>query len=188
MKSDNIIKNALILFVITITAGALLGLVSEVTKEPIAKQELLAKEKANKTVLVDADNFNSIDFEINEDERIVITEINEGTSNGEVIGYSFIVATPEGYGGQIKLAVGVTVEGEIAGVDILEMSETPGLGTKAGDEAFLGQFLGREAEQFRLEDIDDISGATVTSNAVKNAVNVVMEYVIESNMLEGSIQ
>ena len=55
--TKSMIKNALILFAITLVAGVLLGIVYQVTKEPIAYQNKLAQDKANQSVFAAASTF-----------------------------------------------------------------------------------------------------------------------------------
>lgn len=99
--------------------------------------------------------------------------------SGNVIGHMFNVYSKDGYGGLIELSVGVTNEGEITGIGFLTLEETAGLGMKAKEPDFKDQFTGKTADQLVLtksgasadNEIDAISGATITSTAVTNAVN-----------------
>ncbi|MDE5679836.1 MAG: FMN-binding protein, partial [Lachnospiraceae bacterium] len=102
---------------------------------------------------------------------------------GSLLGYVLLVTTKEGYGGNIELMVGITMEGSISGISILSISETPGLGMQAGD-VLVPQFAGKMAEAFVYtktgaaadNEIDAISGATITTRAVTNAVNAGLYY------------
>ncbi|MDR0381101.1 MAG: FMN-binding protein [Oscillospiraceae bacterium] len=89
-----------------------------------------------------------------------------------LIGYAVEVA-PGGFGGPITTVVGVNPDGTITGVRIIDMKETPNIGTKAQEPAFLDQFAGK-APGFALgagaSDVHAISGATVSSTAVYNGV------------------
>lgn len=184
MKSNNIFKSAIILFVITFIAGALLGIAYEVTKEPIRKQEELAKEKALQTVSNKADTFEKSEIEPYTNGLITILEINKAYNGEEFLAYDFIIETKEGYGGVIELVVGISKKGEVTGVEILNHSETPGLGEKATESKFKDQFKDKEADIFTLtkvkatkeNEIDSIGGATITSDAVTNAVNESIAY------------
>jgi electron transport complex protein RnfG len=75
-----------------------------------------------------------------------------------------VTAEPNGYGGAVTLMIGVNAALEVTGVSIIEMSETPGLGTKAKDEAFLNQLVGSGKTAA-------ITGATITSKAVNTGVS-----------------
>jgi len=103
----------------------------------------------------------------------------ELTENDEVKGYIFI-SESSGYGGPVKVMTGLKADGSVSGVKILENSETPGLGGKIQDESFLRQFINDTfIEQFVVvknekqndNEIQAITGATRSSNAVTDAVN-----------------
>ena len=189
----NLIKNTLILTSITLVAGILLGFVYEITKEPIALAKEAAKKEAYQQVMAQADAFESIALQteaINEVEDTLqssgcsINEFAVAKANGETVGYIVTATTHEGYGGDIQISVGILSDGTVNGVAILSIGETAGLGMKATDETFYGQYAGRNVEFFRVSkagatgemDIDALSGATVTSNAMTKAVNATLIY------------
>lgn len=187
MKST-IIKDTIVITLITLAAGLCLGVVNEITKGPIAQQEAKAKEEAYKAVFAEAEKFESIEVTqelqdyIHEQgyEEETIDEVMEvRDSAGENIGYAFTVTTSEGYGGDIQFAMGVKEDGTLNGISILSISETAGLGMKADTDDFKNQFKDKNVEKFEYtkngaaqdDQIDAISGATITTNAVTNGVN-----------------
>ena len=93
------------------------------------------------------------------------------------------VTTKEGYGGDIQFSVGVRTDGTLNGMSILSISETAGLGMRA-EEVLKPQFANKRAEVFAYtksgaaaeDQIDAISGATITTNAVTNGVNAGLYY------------
>ena len=96
---------------------------------------------------------------------------------GKIIGYC-VVNFQKGYGGDVKVMTGVNADGTVNKVTILEHGETPGLGAKSTDDAFKGQYIGKTAGEITVvknspgaSDVQAISGATITSNAVTKAVN-----------------
>ena len=191
-----IIKDTLILTIITVVAGFCLGYVYDITKEPIAKTQELSKQKAYKAVFMDADSFveDEISHVANAD---VILEsggfgavkIDEALAaldaSGNVIGYVLTVTDSEGYGGDITITMGVKTDGTLNGIEILSISETAGLGMRATTDEFKGQFSNKNVEQFSYTktvakseyEIDALSGATITTKAVLNAVNGGLLYV-----------
>ena len=190
MKKNTILKDALILTVITLIAGGLLGLVYEVTKKPIANQQEKAKQEAYKAVFEDADSFEvSVEAEdadlaaaLKEQgfEAQKINEIMEAKdASGETLGYAVNVTTSEGYGGDITFSMGVQLDGTLNGISILSISETAGLGMNATKDEFKNQFSDKNAESFEVtkagasadNEINAISGATITSKAVTGGVN-----------------
>jgi len=180
------LKEAIILFVITLISGLVLGFAYELTKEPIRLQQEKAIQQACATVFASADSF--VEKEITLDETLVaelsdmgveIGSIYEANAaSGELLGYVLQSTTTEGYGGDIVMYMGVTLEGTLNGISILEISETPGLGALA-PEVLAPQFSNKKADSFVYtktgavaeNEIDAISGATVTTKAITNAVN-----------------
>ena len=200
---NTIIKDAMILTLITLVAGGVLGLVYEITKEPIAKQQEMAKQEAYKSVFEDADSFEVCveegDGELaaylaeNGFEAQTINEVMEAKdASGETLGYAINLTTSEGYGGDITFSMGVREDGTLNGITILTISETAGLGMNATKDEFKNQFQNKQAEAFEVtktgaaadNQINAISGATITSNAVTKGVNsglCAFEYVKEGN-------
>lgn len=185
-------KNTGILLAITVIAGLLLGVVYQVTKEPIAEQEAKAKQEACQEVFADAASFGTIGVESVADAgwneegygQESIDEVMEAKdASGELLGYVITVTTKEGYGGDIQFSIGVRMDGTVNGISILAISETAGLGMRA-DEVLKPQFAGKQVEKFVYtksgatadDQIDAISGATITTNAVTNGVNAGLYY------------
>ena len=85
-----------------------------------------------------------------------------------------VTAQYKGFGGAVTVMIGMDANGAITGVKVTEHAETPGLGTKAADPGYLEQYKGvTEAPAGHIRDdanIDAVSGATITSNAVYNSV------------------
>lgn len=188
-----IIKSTCVLLIISLVAGFLLGFVNNLTKEPIANRTELAKEVSLQSVI-------DSEFIINTDEPItgqviverdgvVIDEVYEFTNEeGDFSGIVALVTSTEGYKEDIKLSVGIEMDskktkvGEICGIDFLSINETPGLGMNVKDEEFVNQFIGKTVElelsknSYSENQIDTVSGATITSEAVTEAVNAVMSF------------
>ncbi len=191
---NKIVKNTLILTAITVVSGLLLGIVYNVTKEPIAQAQENTKQEAYRAVLTDASSFETVDFDAESALSLLsengytsdtITEVAEGKDDsGETIGYVISVQSSEAYDGTLDLSVGIGSDGTVKGVEMLSISETAGLGMKADEAEFKDQYKDKNVESFSVtktgEDgdnmIDAISGATITSNAVTNAVNSALVY------------
>lgn len=184
-----IIKDTAVLLVITLVAGFLLGLVYDITLEPIAHQEELANAKACQEVFSDATDFTDVQTDLdtlnqnlkeNGLDYVTVDAVMEASDDsGQMLGYVLTVTDSEGYGGDIQLFMGVRMDGTLNGISILSISETAGLGMNADTDAFKGQFADKNVEQFTYtkngasadNEIDAISGATITTNAVTNGVN-----------------
>lgn len=192
---NKIIKNTLILTMITVVAGILLGLVYEVTKAPIAVAQENAKQKAYQTIISEADSFETYtDFDEVSAGKIlkdagyaenVIAEVAAAKDKGgDNLGYVITVTSKEGYGGDIKISVGILSDGTVKGIEMLSISETAGLGMNAAEPSFRDQFKDKVVEKFAYtktgedgeDKIDALSGATITTNAVTNAVNSALTY------------
>lgn len=188
---NQIMKNTLILMAITLVSGVLLGFVYELTKDPIAQQELLAKEKAYSEVFPDADSFRVLEDISGEAAYLVeqgfevetVNEIAEACdASGNVIGHVFNVTDPEGYGGDIQLTVGVQNDMTMLGISFLSINETAGLGMNANTEEWKAQFKGIQADEIVYtksgksapNEIDAVSSATYTTKAVTGAVNAAL--------------
>lgn len=171
-KTENILVLGLVLFIITAIAGALLGFVDEMTYEPRMTQMEKAKNEALKMVLSDADGFDTLDVDLESYPNIV-----EAYEAANGAGYAMKVTT-KGYGGTIVLFVGVDDNGVVTGMHMLQHQETPGLGANANNPEFKGQFPGKGPEVIGLtksmpseSEVEAITGATITSNAIVNGVN-----------------
>lgn len=191
--NKGLIRDTVSLFLITVIAGLLLGAVYMITEEPIAKQKQMQKEAAYKEVFSDAEGFDALDssdaVSVLETAGIAATEvtINEvmiAKKGSEAIGYVMKVTSHEGYAGDIEIACGIRNDGTVNGISFLSIGETAGLGMKAKDDVFKNQFASKQVEQFVTtktgasapEDIDAITGATITTNAVTKAVNGCLSY------------
>lgn len=189
---NKIIKDALALTLITLVAGVALGGVYEITKDPIAKQEAQAKAEAYEQVFTDAAAFEAVEMDDALTKTIRDQLDQEGykaqsieevmraeDQSGETLGYAFTVVTSEGYGGDIQFSMGVQNDGTMNGISILSIGETAGLGMNADTPAFKDQFVGKQVEKLQYtkngatqdDEINAISGATVTTNAMTNGVN-----------------
>lgn len=198
MKKIAFMKDAMILFAITLISGVLLGGVYEMTASVIAAKQEEENLKTYQSVYMDAAGFKANEeltekaqaADLSAYDKVSVSEIMNATdASGNVIGHLVISTSKAGYGGAVTLSVGVTNEGEITGIGFIEINETPGLGMKAQDDEFKGQFAGKNAPQLNLvkgggasgdDEINAISGATVTSNAVTNAVNAALKLVSEN--------
>ena len=189
----SIVKDTISITVITLAAGLALGVVQDITAAPIAQQEAKAKQEAYKAVFSDAASFEAYTPDSSNQAVDLVTYLDQngyGTStideimaakdsSGETLGYAFTITNSEGYGGDIQFAMGVQNDGTVNGISILSISETAGLGMKADTDDFKNQFKDKKVEKFQYtksgatsdDQIDAISGATITTNAMTNGVN-----------------
>lgn len=192
-----ILKDAFVLFVITLIAGAGLGGVNELTKGPIAAAKLAANLATYQEVYPDAANFDQPEelmaaVESSAEEisaqgfgNVTVDDVQRALDgSGNPIGYLVTSTSNDGYNGAVQISVGMTAEGTLTGIGFLSISETPGLGMKAKEPEFKDQFNGKAAGIFEVSksassdnQVQAISGATFTSNAVTGAVNAAVYFV-----------
>ena len=198
MKNGGFMKDALILFVITLISGFLLGGAYQITKDPIEKATEAANMAAYKKVFPEAAEFTSDDkmeaaVESCNTELLSQNFGKVGVENtfqavdasGTALGYVITSYSGDSYSGVVKISVGIKEDGTINGIEFLEISDTPGLGLKAKEPAFKDQYAGKNKESLTVTksgnagdgEINAISGATITSSAVTNAVNAALYYV-----------
>ena len=160
------------LTIIAVGAAAALAFVSNVTAEPIAQAQKAKKEAAVKAVLPAFDRLEECDVE-------GVSCAKAYDAEGKMVGMAVESTSNKGFGGNLVAMVGLDAEGCISGYQILETSETPGLGAKAGEwfqKGNKGDVIGKNpAEGVKVKkdggDIDAISGSTITSRAFCEVIN-----------------
>ncbi len=202
--NKKIVQDALILTAFTLVLGFVLGLVYGITKEPIAAADMAKAQAAYKEVFETAESFEeyaafdkeeaaSLMEENGFSDEITAVQVAKDGS-GSDLGYVITVMAKDGSQANITFSVGIANDGTVNGYSITSIAETPGLGDKAKNPEFSGQFAGKQAEKFEIvkqapasdSEIESISGATITSKAMANGVNACMAYF--RNVLEGGAQ
>ena len=179
MKST-LLNMTAVLFGITLVASAGVGAVNLITEEPIARAKEAATVAALNEVLPAFDRTVPAEMMIDEMPITVYT----ATKEGAVTGYAVQTMTKQGFGGAVRMMVGFTPAGEVVNVNVLEQTETPGLGTKMADEGnpLLGSIQGQRLEEKKLVDgklavtkdggdVDALTAATISSRAYVDAIN-----------------
>ena len=179
MKNESTAKYILrltvtLLLICAIVALALAG-VNAITKDKIAANKAAKTTEALAKVLPGVEGLEKM--ELKGDAGIVTGIYGAGNS------YAVEVA-PSGFGGAISMMVGIT-DGKVTGISIISHAETPGLGAVASADtdkgvAFRDQFQGLTAG-ITIGDgsnqIDALSGATISSQAIVDGVNAALDYV-----------
>ncbi len=176
----------LVLFLVSLVAALALAGTNEMTKGAIAQRALEAADAARKTVLNNADTFEQLQVP----EGIGVDNGYRGLKDGKAVGF-VAQSTVKGYGGEIEIVVGMDLSGAVTGISVggPSFSETAGLGDKAKESAFTNQFKGLVLPATLADNVDAISGATITSNAVVLGVNQAGTYlssVIDSSESDNS--
>ncbi|NLJ78758.1 MAG: RnfABCDGE type electron transport complex subunit G [Tissierellia bacterium] len=176
------IKLGLILFLITALSGGILAFSNEVTSVRIEEAERLADQIAKQETLPNGKIFEEIDEGLAETiivDNPDIIEIFEGYDDDELVGYTFKM-NANGYGGDIEFTVGISTEGKIMGIKILNHKETPGLGANATKPEFTESFRNKPVDQEVVsarepagdDEVQAITSATTTTEAIVSGVNV----------------
>lgn len=170
----------IVLGLIALVAGGALGFTNELTAPVIADQAAAAAVAARQEVLPAATAFEEVDLSAAVPSNQVGTIDNcfTATANGQPVGHT-VQVTVTGYGGPIEVVVGIDTSGTVTGVNIggSSFSETPGLGAKVQEPAFYEQFAGLTPPAVLKGNIDSVSGASISSGAVVDAVNTAVECV-----------
>lgn len=155
------VRYGLILSVICIVASGLLAAVNSLTKARIVAQAQENEEDSLREIIPAGENF----LPVKKGEEIIYYKVND--KEGKFIGVAF-KAYGDGYSSDIVTLVGMTPEGAITAIKVLEQNETPGLGTRVAEPAFSSQFSNKGIKN--LNQIQAISGATISSTAVIDSV------------------
>lgn len=165
-----------VLLSITLIASFCVGLVNKITTDPIeAAKQANIKEALNNVLPA---------FDDNSAESLTVDElpvtVYTATKDGQTVGYAVETMTAKGFSGVFKLMVGFTASGEVYNINVLEHSETPGLGSKMTDpdNALLTSFKGKNPAQMKQPlavvkdggDVNALTAATISSRAYVDAV------------------
>lgn len=176
-KNDNTIgKITLNLTVACFLCSLIIAFVYFITSPVAAKNAAILKDESMKALIKDAEDFKVVKGE---------SEMYEALKNNKTIGY-VTQSESKGYGGTIELLVAVDTKGQVIGYNILTHNETPGLGDKTTKSQFKDQFKGKDIDHLVVtkdpsnkDDVQAITGATISSRAVTNGVHQAVEQVNE---------
>lgn len=153
------------------------------TKDRIAEQERLAVERALAEVLGEAGSAEGVTFTALDETKLASAVGAAGetpvyavyaaqSASGDLLGWGLQMG-PRGYGGPIRMVVGLDRSGKVTGVTVVGHNETPGLGTKAvGEPEYLAKFKGIDGADVdkSIKQVDTITGATKSSRGVRKGV------------------
>lgn len=200
-KKQSMVKDALILCAISLIAALTLGFVNEMTIDKIKALDAQKKAAAYQAVfpdavgIVDRETDATLAAALDEAEQILAAAGFDGVTLDEAcivwddknntIGYVASV-TLKAFD-MMTLTFGYTTEGVCTGLEFLSIKETPGMGMKADEPAFKNLFIGKQADSFVVvkgtgaaeNEIDCITGATITSEAVVKGVNAGISFMNE---------
>lgn len=165
---------AVTLFLIAAICTAILAVTDSITADKIAQNNKNAEIQSRQLVFEEASAFSE---EKVSGEAAYVQAYDE---NENVLGYVFTTSA-KGYGGEIKIMTGIDLDGKVTGIEILSIEETAGLGMNAKKSEFRNRFVGSTGEFSVVKsdagknEIQALTGATITSKAVTDAVNTAVE-------------
>jgi electron transport complex protein RnfG len=174
-RESTFINMVLTLFIVAAISATTLGLMNEVTEEPIAAAKLKAKLEAVEKVVPEFDNDPATEMYILPSD-LGDFECYPAKMGDKLVGTAISSITMKGFSGEIRVMVGLNPEGVIVNSSVLEHKETPGLGTKMNLPKFKDQFMGKNPAEFKVKvtkdggGIDAITAATISSRAFCDAV------------------
>ena len=156
------LKSLIVLLSICLVVAVLMAAIYALTAPKIEAANAAAEKEALRSVLPTATKFEKIEGGHHESISSLYRDLGGSGYVAILLAKGYDSANP------MKVAVGFDAEGKILAVKIISANgETSGIGTKVTNEEFLTQFVG---EDETLTGVDTISGATISSSAVKNAV------------------
>jgi Na+-translocating ferredoxin:NAD+ oxidoreductase subunit G len=172
----------LTLTIVTLVAGLSLGYVYQWTKEPIAQAQMAKQLKAIESVVKGYDNNPVLEkYKVATPDGKDSLEFFPAKKGMELTGMAIKTKSGKGYSGDIWIMVGFNMNGEIQNVFVIEHKETPGLGSKMTAPRFVNQFLNKNPGQMNLKvkkdggDVDAITGATISSRAYSEAIQLAFD-------------
>lgn len=160
------------LFIICLVVALMLSVVNGLTKDKISENNQKKMQETISSIFGDGIELKDTDFAASD----IVYTVYEVEKNGTKTGYAAYVVS-QGFKAEIEMMVGINPDGSIMDVKIISLSETPGLGSKVEEDAFIGQYKDGTGPFTVKENIDPVAGATISSKAVTTGVNAALEAV-----------
>lgn len=186
MGKLKLFQPALLLTVLCLIVTLMLAATYEITKDPIARQQQDAALLQKQNIFPEGKEFVGIvlseaQIEDMDTLKFPVQEVSTAKNDsGDVIGYVFVTSS-RGYAGNVVATTGIDTKGQIIMVSATAADDTPGLGKRVEEKGFLSQFAGLDTKiptsvsaGTGTQQIDGISGATISSKAATSAVNQAM--------------
>ncbi|MBQ9736809.1 MAG: RnfABCDGE type electron transport complex subunit G [Clostridia bacterium] len=183
MRNKEILVVSLKLFLITAVTSLLLAAANKITAPIIAQNAKNLEVAAKQEVLPMAADFMTSEIPKFELEDVTIDSLSVGLDKkgGNILGYVVTATSKKGYGGNIRVMVGIDKDLKVLRAKIMESSETAGLGANASKPQFIDQFIGADSKltvvkgEAQKGEVSAITSATVTSKAVTSCVNAALD-------------
>lgn len=166
IKPRRMLRTVVSLTVICLCVALLLSVVNALTADKIAEN----LKGIEKEAIIEVFGNENIEYTLLENIPDTVSAVYTVTLDGSPLGWC-VTVSPSGFGGNIDMVVGVSPDGNIAGVAITALSETPGLGSRVADRNYLAAYTGLGTALKLNADVDAITGATISSRSVLSGVN-----------------
>lgn len=164
------VKTAVVLALIASMTALMLAVVNGFTSERIKENFRLETNNAISELFADGKTFEKLDTEF----KLPITEVwSVGGDEGHNLGYCLFVEV-KGFKEEIVFVVGADTTGRCIGVKVLTSAETAGLGSLIIESDYLSQYIGKYKDLTLNNDIDAVTGATISSRALLEGVNAAL--------------
>ncbi len=158
-----VVPAAVLTAICLVVSGALAGTYQ--LTEPVIEAAKRAEADASRVVVLpDGKNFEEVSAS-------GLDNIVDAYKAGNGAGY-VITGKAKGYGGDLQVMAGISSDGKITGVKLMDNNETQGIGSKTGEASYTDQYKGKDST---LDGVTTISGATVSSKAFESAVNTIFQ-------------
>jgi len=177
--NNEIIRYTLVLGLITILSATIIAYSHNLTKKPIDRELRKDFLAGLYCVLPEFDNEPDIDAVKIDNITVYVAK-----KEGAIVGYAVEATSKKGYSGEIAVIVGTKPNAVIYGITVVRHTETPGIGDKIEKVSFTSLFSGKSLnKKYAIRndggDIDSLSGATISSRAVCDAVNKANKLLLE---------
>ncbi len=157
------IKPVAVLVVICLVVSALLAFTNSKTAPVVEENQRLEAERTRQEVLPGSSAFTELDVSAVEGVETAFRD-EGGAGYVATAGY-------KGYGGTVTVTVGLDNDGKVVGLSANVSSETPNVGTRAGQESYLQNYIGLSGT---AAGVDTITNATYSSTAVRTGVTAIL--------------
>jgi len=175
LSVGNILKPTASLLIICVVVTFALSFTNNLTAKKIEDLQNQSEKEAMSRI-IEANSYTECKITLDDETYTYYT------ADDPIQGYIFTLSSA-GYGGQVSVMTGINLDGTIASIEVLDASsETPGLGQSTTKPEFSEQFVGKSGQlsvtksgASKDNEIDAVTGATITSTAVTNSVNTALK-------------
>ena len=167
MTTKDVVRAFVTLTIVCVVLALVLSGVNAMTVDTIEQKQIQIADESRRELLPQADTFEVTTDGLPEG----VVEVARAQNGAGYV----IQTTAKGYGGDIVMMTAFDQEGKIVACKVLSSSETPGLGKRVEEDAFLSQFKGYDAPVEVGKEITKVTSASISSRAATSCVNLAIE-------------